>query len=48
MEALPLQPDARRVLLTAYADSNAAIDAINKVKLNHYLMKPWEPPEQNL
>ncbi|HEY3742020.1 MAG TPA: FAD-dependent oxidoreductase [Bryobacteraceae bacterium] len=47
-EALRLQPDARRVLLTAYADSNAAIDAINKVRLNHYLMKPWEPPEQNL
>lgn len=46
--ALPLQPDARRVLLTAYADSDAAIDAINKVRLNHYLMKPWEPPEQNL
>jgi thioredoxin reductase (NADPH) len=48
VEALALQPEARRVLLTAYADSNAAIDAINKVKLNHYLMKPWEPPEQNL
>src|SRR5258706_9844858 len=48
LEALPLQPTARRVLLTAYADSNAAIDAINKVKLNHYLLKPWEPPEQNL
>ena len=48
MDALELQPDARRVLLTAYADSSAAIDAINKVKLNHYLMKPWEPPEQNL
>jgi thioredoxin reductase (NADPH) len=48
MNALTLQPDARRVLLTAYADSSAAIDAINKVKLNHYLMKPWEPPEQNL
>lgn len=47
-EALPMQPDARRVLLTAYADSNAAIDAINKIRLNHYLMKPWEPPEQNL
>jgi thioredoxin reductase (NADPH) len=46
--ALALQPEARRVLLTAYADSSAAIDAINKVKLNHYLMKPWEPPEQNL
>jgi thioredoxin reductase (NADPH) len=48
LEALPLQPMARRVLLTAYADSNAAIDAINRVKLNHYLLKPWEPPEQNL
>jgi len=48
MDALALQPDARRVLLTAYADSSAAIDAINKVKLHHYLMKPWEPPEQNL
>jgi thioredoxin reductase (NADPH) len=48
MNALALQPDARRVLLTAYADSSAAIEAINKVKLNHYLMKPWEPPEQNL
>jgi len=47
-EAIALQPDARRVLLTAYADSAAAIDAINKVKLNHYLMKPWEPPEQHL
>src|SRR5499425_3664480 len=48
MDALTFQPDARRVLLTAYADSSAAIDAINKVRLNHYLMKPWEPPEQNL
>ncbi len=48
LEALVLQPSARRVLLTAYADSNAAIEAINKVKLNHYLLKPWEPPEQNL
>ena len=47
-EAMTLQPEARRVLLTAYADSGAAIDAINKVKLNHYLMKPWEPPELNL
>ena len=47
-EAIALQPEARRVLLTAYADSAAAIDAINKVKLNHYLMKPWEPPAQQL
>ncbi len=47
-EASALQPEARRVLLTAYADSAAAIDAINRVKLHHYLMKPWEPPEQHL
>ncbi len=47
-EAMKLQPAARRVLLTAYADSNAAIDAINTIKLNHYLMKPWAPPEQHL
>ncbi|MBI4908995.1 MAG: FAD-dependent oxidoreductase [Acidobacteria bacterium] len=47
-QSASLQPYARRVLLTAYADSNAAIDAINKAKLHHYLMKPWEPPEQNL
>lgn len=47
-QASPLQPAARKILLTAYADSSAAIDAINKVKLNHYLMKPWEPPEQHL
>ena len=47
-EVMPLQPDAKRVLLTAYADSSAAIDAINKVKLNHYLMKPWQPPDRNL
>ena len=47
-EAMVLQPTARRVLLTAYADSTAAIDAINQVKLNHYLMKPWEPPARNL
>lgn len=45
---IALQPEARRVLLTAYADSTAAIEAINKIKLNHYLMKPWEPPERNL
>jgi thioredoxin reductase (NADPH) len=47
-EVLSLQPEARRVLLTAYADSAAAIEAINRVKLNHYLMKPWEPPDQHL
>jgi thioredoxin reductase (NADPH) len=43
-----LLPDSRRILLTAYADTNAAIAAINDVKLHHYLMKPWDPPEQNL
>jgi thioredoxin reductase (NADPH) len=41
-------PDARRVLLTAYADTDAAIRAINDVKLDHYLMKPWDPPEREL
>jgi len=41
-------PDVRRVLLTAYADTEAAIGAINIVKLNHYLLKPWDPAEQNL
>ncbi|MFL5992670.1 MAG: FAD-dependent oxidoreductase [Rubrobacteraceae bacterium] len=47
-EAKELYPDARRVLLTAYADTQAAISAINEVALNHYLMKPWDPPEENL
>ncbi|MFH8384836.1 FAD-dependent oxidoreductase [Kitasatospora sp. NPDC018058] len=46
--ALDLYPGARRVLLTAYADTNAAIDAINVVDLDHYLLKPWEPPEEKL
>ncbi|GAA2148836.1 FAD-dependent oxidoreductase [Kitasatospora kazusensis] len=47
-EALDLYPAARRVLLTAYADTDAAIDAINVVDLDHYLLKPWEPPEEKL
>ncbi len=46
--AMVLFPEAKRVLLTAYADTEAAIRAINEVKLNHYLLKPWDPPEQNL
>jgi thioredoxin reductase (NADPH) len=46
--AIQLFPDARRVLLTAYSDTEAAIRAINEIKLNHYLLKPWDPPEQNL
>ncbi len=47
-EARKLYPDAIRVLLTAYADTEAAIAAINEVGLHHYLMKPWDPPEQRL
>ncbi len=46
--AIKLYPDPKRVLLTAYADTDAAIRAINEVRLNHYLLKPWDPPEQNL
>ncbi len=41
-------PDARKVLLTAYADTEAAIQSINTIGLDFYLMKPWDPPEQNL
>ena len=41
-------PDAKRVLLTAYADTEAAVRAINSARLDHYLMKPWDPPEQLL
>jgi thioredoxin reductase (NADPH) len=48
IEALKLYPDARRVLLTAYADTETAITAINKIGLDQYLLKPWEPPEQRL
>jgi thioredoxin reductase (NADPH) len=47
-EAMDLFPHARRVLLTAYADTNAAIDAINVVDLDHYLLKPWDPPDEKL
>jgi thioredoxin reductase (NADPH) len=43
-----IAPTARRVLLTAYADTDAAIDAINTVQLHHYLLKPWDPPEEKL
>jgi thioredoxin reductase (NADPH) len=46
--ARELFPDAKRVLLTAYADTTAAIRAINSARLDHYLMKPWDPPEQLL
>jgi thioredoxin reductase (NADPH) len=47
-EALQLHPDAKRVLLTAYADTDAAIRAINEIRLDHYLLKPWDPPEEHL
>jgi thioredoxin reductase (NADPH) len=46
--AMDIYPAARRVLLTAYADTGAAIDAINVVDLDHYLLKPWDPPEEKL
>jgi len=46
--ARELHPEARRVLLTAYADTDAAIKAINDVRLHHYLLKPWDPPEEHL
>jgi len=47
-EAIPLQPDAKRVLLTAYADTDVAIRAINEIRLDQYLLKPWDPPEERL
>lgn len=47
-EVRALHPESRKVLLTAYADSEAAIRGINEVGLDHYLMKPWDPPEQHL
>ncbi len=48
VEARKVVPDAKRVLLTAYADTEAAIAAINDVALDYYLLKPWDPPEENL
>ena len=47
-QATTLYPDAKRVLLTAYADTDAAIAAINEAGIDHYLLKPWHPPEENL
>ena len=47
-EAIKLYPDAKKVLLTAYADTDAAIASINAVGLDYYLMKPWDPPEERL
>jgi thioredoxin reductase (NADPH) len=48
MEVQKLHPDSRKVLLTAYADTEAAIASINEIGLDHYLMKPWDPPDQRL
>jgi thioredoxin reductase (NADPH) len=47
-QAIELQPDAKRVLLTAYADTDVAIRAINDIRLDQYLLKPWDPPEERL
>ncbi len=47
-KAAALFPDAKRVLLTAYADTDAAIRAINRARIDYYLMKPWDPPEERL
>src|SRR5450631_894753 len=47
-EARHLFPDAKRALLTAYADTNAAISAINQASINYFFLKPWDPPAQNL
>lgn len=47
-QTIPLFPDARRALLTAYADTDAAIAAINSAGIHHYLLKPWDPPEEQL
>ena len=47
-EAIKAYPQAKRVLLTAYADTQAAIDSINEIGLDYYLMKPWHPPEERL
>src|SRR2546428_1762762 len=46
--AIELSPEAKRALLTAYADTDAAIRAINSVHIDHYLMNPWDPPEERL
>lgn len=47
-KAVELYPEAKKALLTAYADTDAAIRAINNVHIDHYLMKPWDPPEERL
>ena len=47
-KAIEVFPNVKRVLLTAYADTNVAIRAINDLRLDHYLLKPWDPPEEHL
>src|SRR6201981_3453359 len=47
-EAMHIYPDAKRALLTAYADTNAAISAINQVNINYFFLKPWDPPQEHL
>ena len=47
-EGMRMFPDAKRALLTAYADTNAAISAINEVNINYFFMKPWDPPSEHL
>ena len=47
-QATELFPNAKRALLTAYADTNAAIEAINSARVHYFLLKPWDPPDQNL
>src|SRR5206468_10513568 len=47
-DAMHIFPDAKRALLTAYADTNAAISAINQVNINYFFLKPWDPPEEHL
>ncbi|MCU0493706.1 MAG: FAD-dependent oxidoreductase [Chloroflexaceae bacterium] len=47
-QAISIYPEAKRVLLTAYADTDAAIQAINSASVHHYLLKPWDPPEEQL
>jgi thioredoxin reductase (NADPH) len=47
-EAMQIFPDAKRALLTAYADTNAAIGAINEANINYFFLKPWDPPEEHL
>src|SRR5216683_2261743 len=47
-QATDIFPSAKRALLTAYADTNAAIEAINSARVHYFLLKPWDPPDQNL